>query len=302
MIPLISSEYPATLKENLKTKTSPSLIYTRGRKGLLQEEAVAIVGSRKAGKAAMAFTGSMAKSCAARSRVVVSGFAKGVDRQALDSTLEANGKSIIVLPQGIPTFRSGFTKYYEPIVNGDVLVMSTFFPKAGWDVGFAMERNTYIYGLVDEIYVAESDFSGGTWEGVLDGLKRKRKIFVRIPGPGEKNANHRLLELGAAPVNMDGDIVDLKTRKPADLFEQASGSTVTEPHPSYGTGEQAMEQAILHLLGKGAYTSREIILALKLDWEPRKMTAWLKRNPDIRTIPGKPARFTCKDVSQPTLF
>ena len=59
-------------------------------------------------------------------KVVVSGFAKGVDRQALDSAVNANGKSIIVLPQGIMTFGSGFKQYLKYIIQGKVLVMSAF--------------------------------------------------------------------------------------------------------------------------------------------------------------------------------
>ena len=133
IITLNSPGYPAVLKENLKMKGSPPLLYIKGRKGLLQEDAIAIVGSRSAGKVALDFTDRVARRSSEESKVVVSGFAKGVDRQALDSAIAARGKSIIVLPQGILTFQSGFKKYYKTIVNGDLLVLSTFFPKAGWE-------------------------------------------------------------------------------------------------------------------------------------------------------------------------
>jgi predicted Rossmann fold nucleotide-binding protein DprA/Smf involved in DNA uptake len=49
IIPINSTDYPVVLKENLKIKSSPPVLYIKGRKGLLQEDAVAIVGSRKAG-------------------------------------------------------------------------------------------------------------------------------------------------------------------------------------------------------------------------------------------------------------
>jgi predicted Rossmann fold nucleotide-binding protein DprA/Smf involved in DNA uptake len=98
-------------------KSSPPVLYVKGRKSLLQEDAVAIVGSRKAGKAAIDFTERIAAKSVREQKVVVSGFAKGVDKQALDSTLEAHGKSIIVLPQGILTFQSGLKM--EALVNGE---------------------------------------------------------------------------------------------------------------------------------------------------------------------------------------
>ena len=47
IIPITFPEYPALLKENLKAG-APTVIYTKGNKKLFQENAVAIVGSRKA--------------------------------------------------------------------------------------------------------------------------------------------------------------------------------------------------------------------------------------------------------------
>lgn len=302
IIPINSPDYPVVLKENLKIKSSPPILYIKGRKGLLQEEAVAIVGSRNAGDKALLFTDFIAKKSVKEFKVVVSGFAKGVDKQALDSTIEANGKSIIVLPQGILTFQSGFKKYYEPIVNGDVLVLSTFFPKAGWDVGLAMTRNAYIYGLAKEIYVAESDSKGGTWEGVMDGLKRGRKIFVRYPEPNEKNANLKLIELGALPVNMDGIVIDSKIKSSSKLPEFAQKNELNEPQSDYKNEMRNIEKEILEFLNNGTYTAKEILLGLKLDMDSRKLTSFLKKNPNVKTIAGKPTKFTRTDVISPTLF
>ncbi|MBN8865357.1 MAG: DNA-processing protein DprA, partial [Sphingobacteriales bacterium] len=49
VIPINDTAYPTLLKENLKIRSCPPVIYIKGRKSLLQEKAVAIVGSRKAG-------------------------------------------------------------------------------------------------------------------------------------------------------------------------------------------------------------------------------------------------------------
>lgn len=233
IIPINSSDYPSVLKENLKMKSAPPVLYLKGRKSLLQEDAVAIVGSRNAGKTALDFTNLIARKCVKEGKVVVSGFAKGVDKQALDSTLEAKGKSIIVLPQGILTFQTGLKKYYASIVSGDVAVLSTFFPQAGWDVGFAMARNAYIYGLAKEIYVAETDSSGGTWEGAMLGFKRQRKIYVRFPEAGEKNANSRLLDLGALAINRMGELMSIPRWNTPDLFENVSGQMVKDSRLPY---------------------------------------------------------------------
>ena len=149
----------------------------------MTEKSIAIVGSRNASDVSLQFTDNIAKLASKEYKVVVSGFAKGVDKQALDSAINYKGQSIIVLPQGIMTFGSGFKTYYKQIVDGDVLVLSIFFPKAPWKAELAMARNPIIYGLADEIYVAESSEKGGTWSGVIDGLRKKRKIYVRKPEP-----------------------------------------------------------------------------------------------------------------------
>lgn len=303
VIPLNSKDYPAVLKENLKTKGTPPVIYTFGRTGLLQEDALAIVGSRNAGDAALSFTDFISKKAVKDFKVVVSGFAKGVDKQALDSTLEAHGKSIIVLPQGVLTFQSGFKKYYEPIVSGDVLVFSTFFPQAGWEVGLAMARNTYIYGLAKEIYVAETDSSGGTWQGAMDGLTRHRSVYVRVPDVNEKNANLKLIDLGAIPVNAHGLPLEEMRVRQNTLFNDSENLTITnEPEAGYDTAERDIEKDILNLLQKDAYTTKEILLALRLNWDSRKLTNYLKKNPYVKTIAGKPNKFGLNKTINLSLF
>ena len=204
LIPITSPLYSKTLKNNLKASYCPPLLYIKGSKQILQEQSIAIVGSREAGSKSLEFTDNIAKSATKDYKVIVSSFAKGVDKQALDSAIKYIGRSIIVLPQGITTFSSGYKTYYKQIVEGDVLVLSTFHPKAPWSAGLAMARNPIIYGLADEIFVAESSEKGGTWSGVIDGLKNGRKIYVRQPDFDEKNANPLLIQMGAVPVDFNG--------------------------------------------------------------------------------------------------
>ena len=224
ILPLDSSLYPKTLKKNLKMGC-PTIIYIKGDSKLLNEPAVAIVGSRKAEGLSLKFTDNVAAKTVKEGKVIVSGFAKGVDREALDGALLSGGKSIIVLPQGITTFSSGFKQYYQQIQQGKVLVMSVFEPQAGWNAGLAMARNSIIYGMADKIYVAESDSKGGTWSGVIDGLKKGREIFVRVPEKDEKNANKLLIEKGANPVDINGN--------PREYAVQGTLDFASEPSERY---------------------------------------------------------------------
>jgi predicted Rossmann fold nucleotide-binding protein DprA/Smf involved in DNA uptake len=218
LIPLDSAKYPTTLRDRLRKEYSPPLLYVKGNTQLFFEDIVGIVGSRNVSDRGIEFTKRIVKKWTLEHKVIVSGYAKGVDRIALETAIENNGRGIVVLPQGIMTFKSGFKNLYEHVIDGQVLVVSTYPPKAGWSAGFAMGRNTYIYGMAREIYVAESDNKGGTWSGVIDGLRKGRKIFVRKATPEEKCANNELIAKGAIAVDEFGDVIDNKATQ-GRLFE-----------------------------------------------------------------------------------
>jgi len=292
ILPIISQDYSPTLKKNLGTTYAPPIIYTKGNLQIMQENSIAIVGSRNATDKSLEFTDTIAKNASKDYKVVVSGFAKGVDKQALDSAIKYKGQSIIVLPQGITTFQSGFRKYYKQIIGGDVLVLSSFPPKSPWSVQLAMARNPIIYGLANEIYVAESSEKGGTWSGVIDGLKKGRTIYIRKPDSGEKNANNILISKGGKAVDNEGNLISY------ELKDEVK-SMVSEPHFNN------TEEKIIELLKTGAFPAKKIVDILKIDWTSRKVTNFLKDRQDILTIKGKPLKFVHKNKPIPlqkTLF
>lgn len=260
ILPITHEDYPRLLKDNLKFN-APTVIYTKGNKSLLQAPSIAIVGSRNADAKSLSFTDNIAKKATNENKVVVSGFAKGVDRQALDSAVGINGKSIIVLPQGIMTFGSGFKQYFKHIAQGRVLVMSTFAPKAPWSVEFAMARNPIIYGIASEIFVAQSDDKGGTWSGVIDGLRKKRPVYVRYPEKKEKNANLLLIQKGASAVDFYGNSLTLSPE------EQKTPDEIKK--------EKLDSELIAILNSVERISAKEIISRLNLDWKDDKMKRYL---------------------------
>lgn len=293
LIPVTSSEYSSTLKENLKAAHAPVLLYVKGNKQILHEKSIAIVGSRNASEKSLEFTDNIAKLASKEYKVIVSGFAKGVDKQALDSAIKYTGQSIIVLPQGITTFGSGFKAYYKQIVDGDVLVLSTFFPKAPWRVELAMARNPVIYGLASEIYVAESSEKGGTWSGVVDGLRKNRKIFVRIPDADENIANNLLIQKGAIPVDFNGTPLTASV----SLKVQVNEFSFNEPLVNY-------DSRILALLKTGEFSAKEIIKKLQLTLTEKSLGNHLRTLKEVEIIHKKPLRYALKDSAQKqkTLF
>lgn len=283
LLPITSEDYPKSLKVNLKYN-APVLLYAKGSIKLLHQDSVAIVGSRSAKPISLQFTDNVAHQATLQRKVVVSGYAKGVDKQALDSALQYGGDSIVVLPQGITTFSSGFRSLYKPISSGKVVVISTFAPTAPWSVAFAMARNPIIYGLAQIIYVAESDSKGGTYSGVEDGLRKKRQIFVRNPKTTEKNANALLIKMGATAVDMSGNVIDSANAK-----------------------DDTIEQKIVLLIKGHPMTAKEIaeklLSAVDRKAQSQIRTA-IKTIKDVRQTSTSPIKYIIDrhSVLQPELF
>lgn len=287
IIPITSQEYSPVLKKNLGRSYAPPIIYTKGNIQIMKEKSVAIVGSRKANENSLKFTDNIAQKAAKEHKVIISGFAKGVDKQALDSALKYKAQSIIVLPQGITTFQSGFKQYYKHIIDGNVLVLSTFHPKSPWSVQLAMARNSIIYGLSSEIYVAESSEKGGTWSGAMDGLKKGRTIYVRKTNPREKNANNILISKGGKAVDITGNLNTDETQIYL-ISETISVSSLNN-----------IEAKIIDLLKNGDFSAKQIVNRLEIDWTARKVSDFLKNREDVLTIKGKPLKFKHKDKKEP---
>ncbi len=290
IIPINSPDYSKTLKINLK-KNAPPILYIKGNKQIMLENSIAIVGSRDATPTALQFTDNIASRVSKENKAIVSGFAKGVDKQALDSSIKYNGLSIIVLPQGITTFASGFKKYYKELVAGQILVISTFHPKAAWNVGLAMARNPIIYGLSKDIYVAQASDSGGTWQGVMDGLKKGRTIFVKEPEKEEKSANALLIKAGAIAVDFNGNILD-KTNKDEINTELINSKT------------QTLEEQIVTALKNKPLTAKQLIDLLNLQMTAQKLSSLLKNLNYIEPIEKtSPQIFRIQeDKANTTLF
>ena len=259
LIPFNSSDYPRILKDNLKLKFAPPLLYIKGNKSLLHDDTIAIVGSRKADNISLEFTKNIAINATKKYQCVVSGGAKGVDQTALDESIKANGHSILILPQGILTASSLMKKYYKHIIEGNLLVLSTFFPKAPWSTGLAMGRNKYIYGLSKEIYVAQSDSKGGTWSGVLEGLKANRLIYIRNPNKDEKNANDLLILKGGKAVDINGNLLEIDK-----------------------TDEIPLDEKIKNLTKGMALTAKQIKEKINYDIDTRKFSLYLSELPFIK--------------------
>lgn len=91
--------------EAVKTILFNTTLYAVGDLSLLDQRAIGICGSRNASAEAQNWALKFGREAAKRDLVVVSGYARGIDRQAHKGALEAGGRTIAVIPEGIASFR-----------------------------------------------------------------------------------------------------------------------------------------------------------------------------------------------------
>jgi DNA processing protein len=95
-------DYPPLLRH---IDAAPPLLALRGREEALQQPAVAIVGSRNASAAGLAFTDRLARGLGHAGYVVVSGLARGIDQRAHVAALETGTVAVLA---------GGHAKPYPP--------------------------------------------------------------------------------------------------------------------------------------------------------------------------------------------
>lgn len=193
-------DYPERLK-NVLGDHAPSVLYVWGNLDLLNKPVVGFCGSRYATDKGLEITADAAEQIAASGWVVVSGHAKGVDSTAHRVALENGAGTIIVAPQGILDFklRQELKRIAKP---EQLLIVSEFPPKAGWNVGYAMQRNQTILGLSDAMILVEARSSGGTFEAGKQALRLTIPLYVaQYESPGDSAAgNTYFIRQGAKPI------------------------------------------------------------------------------------------------------
>lgn len=201
------SDYPSRYQTYLQ-KEAPPVLYGVGDQKALCGGGVAVVGSRDASDEDVECARQLGKRCAAQHLSVISGAAKGIDSETMMASLEAGGRAVGVLAEGLGRL-SVAPQYHDAIISGRLTMISAFEPDSHWFAFKAMGRNKMIYALADAaVVVSSSDESGGTWAGAVEALKAGRiPLFVKSTGVVSKG-NEKLIKAGAHPLLAD-DLYDL---------------------------------------------------------------------------------------------
>ena len=217
------ADYPALLR---KIDAPPPLLAMRGQASVLNRAAVAMVGSRNASAAGLAFTERVARGLAQADYVVVSGLARGIDARAHQATL-ATG-TIAVLAGGHDRL---YPADHGPLLDR-ILEQGAALSEMpmGWEPRGRdfPRRNRIVAGLAMGVVVVEAARRSGSLITARFAVDHGREVFA-VPGspmdPRAEGANDLLRE-GATICTSAQDVVDALDRQRAepmrrDLFSEA---------------------------------------------------------------------------------
>lgn len=159
----ISEGYPPLLREKLGLD-SPGCLWLKGNRELLKLPAISLVGNRELMESNAAFAREVGRQAALQGYALVSGNARGADREAQNACLENGGCVICVVADKLCD---------QPNYPG-ILYIS----ESGFDLEFssqrALHRNAVIHCLGTKVFVAQCQSkSGGTWSGTMNNLRGK---------------------------------------------------------------------------------------------------------------------------------
>jgi DNA processing protein len=173
--------FPPLLRE---IPAAPLLLYTRGRRELLYQPAVAIVGSRNASAQGVANADRFAEALAAAGLTVVSGLALGIDAAAHAGALAAGaaaGGTVAVVGTGIDRLYPARNRELALRIASEGCIVSEYplgtpplpdnFPR----------RNRIISGLAHGVLVIEAAAQSGSLITARYALNQGRDVFA-VPG------------------------------------------------------------------------------------------------------------------------
>lgn len=207
IVTFYDAEYPPLLKE---IDTPPLILYVRGE--LKPEDAfsIALVGSRQAKDYGRRVSYQLSYQLAKRGLTVISGFAKGIDTCAHRGALEASGRTIAVMGNGLSLiYPAANSELVEKVVESGALISEFPMGMKPRSENFP-RRNRIISGLTLGTVVVEASNRSGALITARLASEQGREVFAV---PGEifselSTGTHKLIDNGAKLISTVDDLLE----------------------------------------------------------------------------------------------
>jgi DNA processing protein len=222
-------EFPRTL---LEIGDPPPLLFCLGRRALLAQAAIAIVGSRNATPQGRADAEAFAATLSAAGLTIVSGLAIGIDAAAHRGGLAHAGSSIAVVGTGLDRVYPATNRKLAQQLSAHGLLISEYAPGTPALKHHFPRRNRLVSGLARGVLVVEATLSSGSLITARLAAEQGREVFA-VPGsihsPFSKGC-HRLIREGAKLVETADDIlIELNLAPVAPLGHARPDAAQGEP-------------------------------------------------------------------------
>ena len=205
VIPWHAAEYPRRLREDLG-RHAPPILFAQGDTSLLERPQAGVVGACRPSAVGRRYAGQCAEMLASDGAAIVSGGARGVDTAAHMAALRAGGATLVVLPQGMFTYRPP-VDICNAVMDGKALLISEFLPETSWETHAAVTRNATIAALASLVCVIEPRRAGGSARTGRCALEQGKPVLVCPARDGERAAS-TLRQTGAIELPRHGPRVD----------------------------------------------------------------------------------------------
>jgi len=212
-IPRHSPEYPERLRE---LEDAPQLVWAIGDLATLRDPVVAVVGTRRATSYGLRVTHDLVAALVRGGACVVSGMALGIDGAAHRAALEAGGRTVAVLGNGVDVaYPRAHRGLYQEIAERGLL-LSEMPPGAPSMKHHFVKRNRLIAALARLTIVVEAPFKSGALK-TADFAEALGRTVAVVPGPIDSpqsaGSNHYLRE-GAQVIASIDDALTLAGLSP----------------------------------------------------------------------------------------
>lgn len=245
------TSYPAAL---LTITDPPPLLYAKGRIALLQNSAIAIVGSRNATIQGMQNADQFAQALSAATLTVVSGMALGIDAAAHAGALKnavstTHGATVAVIGTGIDLVYPARHRALAHKIAEEACLVSEYPLGTPAIASNFPRRNRLISGLASGVLVVEAAAQSGSLITARSALEQGRDVFA-IPGsihsPLSKGC-HQLIRQGAKLVESAQDILE------EWQWPQTSAPDRTSSDPASVDTNQTHDPGLQQLLDAAGY-------------------------------------------------
>jgi DNA processing protein len=223
LLALDDVSYPRAL---LATDDPPCLLYCKGLAALLQDTALAIVGSRNATPQGIRNAENFAGELADNGLTIVSGLALGIDAAAHRGALAAAGNTIAVIGTGADRLYPARNRELAEAIAQRGLIISEFPLGTPPAAANFPRRNRLISGLARGVLVIEAAVESGSLITARLAGEQGREAFA-IPGSIHSPLSrgcHALIKQGAKLVESAADIIE-------ELAWNAAAAPVPGPTP-----------------------------------------------------------------------